>query len=260
MEMAFVSFGIFWPLVYIPEQILIGLTVLVSALIFFGFRRRWLELAFLCTLCAAQIVVLVIWSWNITAAAAFEARSTSADMNVLDPHIEHVLMKMFWWSALVIFLILPLLYAWRVRNRRAGEQRPHGRAWRVSAVVLELFVLACMYGSMLEFRRMSPALAKSISPNGRVEVVLVPINCLIDVNGVVLWRRKGEFWWHPIGEIGDHLTFTNSASFTWDSESSCVNLLLDGKPEFHIDFVPKQMIPIRLSGAETLPATKAINH
>ena len=74
------------------------------------------------------------------------------------------------------------------------------------------------------------SLADSTSPDGKLQVRLVPIAALCDVNGVVMFHVTGSLWWFPMDKVGDQLTFDrDKVDFVWDSNTQ-VRLLVAGKP------------------------------
>jgi hypothetical protein len=218
----------------IPVPALMVMTALAATFAAKGYWRRWLRFALFLSVLLFQGLVLVIWVSRVTPAGAFEEYPFLVGKRVLDPTAEHVLMRAFWLSALFLLVALGGIRSHMASKGMPRPRRPQ-RLRRFTAIVLELAVLLCMSQNIYEFRRMGPSLARRVSPDGKLEVSLVPMNCMIDVNGVVIWRRRGEFWWRSLEELGDILTQTDTVDFAWDPDSPTCSLLLDGKCESRYD-------------------------
>ena len=179
----------------------------------------------------------MMWTLKLTATTAFHAFFfRSFDAPVLDPGVEKGIMKLFWIVTGLLVLIFAVLSTKRVLKQLPSTDRL-GRAVRIVSFALVLFLLMCIHFSWSNGSRVGPGLAEGISPDGQREVLLVPMDSFVDMNGLVLWRRPGEFWWHSTAKIGDVLTGTDVAEFVWDADSARVVLVCDGRDYVEIVFL-----------------------
>ncbi|MEM7391352.1 MAG: hypothetical protein AAF492_03310 [Verrucomicrobiota bacterium] len=88
-------------------------------------------------------------------------------------------------------------------------------------LLIESIVLVAMWFNILNDRRMpyDRLNAHARSPDRSWDIQLVPMDCVIERNGIVIKRKPGAFWYRPVGTIGDVLTKSSDASFEWDSQS-----------------------------------------
>ena len=232
----------------VPAPVLILLLCFVVILGIMGFRKRRIELAMFLIVAALEMVVLVAWSGGITAACGFESRYyNSPELQIFDPQIENIFMGVFW---IVVPLSLLGIVVGRLIRRKTVKSEH--RAARIASWLLLLLITICIHANDANSRRMGASIGRSTSPDGQIEVSLVPMNCMIDTNGLLIYRSKGEFWWHPIASFGDVLTSTHDIAFDWPSNRRVV-VFIDGKKDKSYDF---DTMRDSFSMPKKIPATK----
>jgi hypothetical protein len=198
---------------------------ILLALVLRGFWQRWVELVLLLTLWLGQTIVLVAWTFGITASDAFWDQIVRGGWNpyglVLDSYFYEAFMTVFRYAASGILAVVVLASLVRLGAVLVRRRKPKpGTAWRFLALVVAVLVLVRMFADTREFHRMGASLADSTSPDGRFQVRLVPINAFADVNGVMMFRQAGSSWWYPMGRVGDELTTDrDDLSLVWDSNT-----------------------------------------
>ncbi|MCE5325453.1 MAG: hypothetical protein LLG01_03465 [Planctomycetaceae bacterium] len=186
---------------------MIALLVAAVALAAWGFRHRRTELTIFIVLAVMQISILLTWVAGITTAAVFEESSDSwgaiAQQRILPPELEAAVMRVFWTAATVLAVIWAGL--WLVHMYRKGFFPRQGKGLRVSAVLLLIFSLLCLVSNIHNYRRSPLPPYRSMSPDGRIEAAVVPMDCMIDVEGILIHRQPGEFWYRLGARVGDIL-------------------------------------------------------
>jgi len=187
-------------------------------------ENRWLVLCWT-IIGASQLVVLFGWVTGKTAAASFMRYAVDHTDRVIDPAIESVLMNLFWGGAIVLTLIICLC-----TYRKYITPPRKGIGIRTAIIIAEIMLLVAMKANLTNFRRMpdDPLNVRSRSPDQRNEIILVPMNCWIDRNGLILTRHSQEFWWTPVADLGDILTEIDRAWFEWEQNSRRVRLMANG--------------------------------
>ncbi len=209
----------------VPEGILIGFTFIAGWLIVRSLRgRRWAILGSASVL-TLQAAILTAWMNCWTATSAFEHFSGPDQGVVCDPTVERIMKWLFGAGAICMLIVLARVVFRRLDAlvRSQQEQRSLRRSAGL-ALAVEVFILLSMLGNMNTFRSMSSSTLYGQSPDRMIDVGMVPMNCMIDVEGLVIYRQKGTLWWHSLGRIGDILTGCSGGSFQWSDDSENVTL------------------------------------
>lgn len=226
---AFGTFAVGMFLGFIPIFVLLALTLIVAALVFRLFRRNKLVFGVSIASLSLQALVLILWLGGWTAASAFEQHDNAVGRIVIDPRLEHWLMILFWLlAALVSALTIEHLINHFLSTGTAPNEKHYHKVW-LGFVLLQSFLLFSIYSSMPNFRRQAYEVnvPNSSSPDAAREIQLVPMNALIDTNGIVIVRKPHALFWRTVDSVGDELTGAESGRFVWSPDSSRVYLLLN---------------------------------
>ena len=229
-------------LMIIPPWLLLGLPLAGVIWTWIGFRGRRVQIALLTAAGGLELAVLVVWSTGTTAAGAFQYGGFDVNRLVLPPELETTLMRVFWAGLCVPAAGLVIAWAWRLAKADRFPGSLKGLRARAPAIVLLAFTALCIRANHLNLMRMHGSLGRSMSPDGRTEVSLVPINCFVDTNGLLIYRKTGAFWWRTAATIGDQLTLSPRAQFQWPSASEVVVIVGD-EASATIDFSSGRAVP-----------------
>ncbi len=207
----------------IPLPFLLGAVLLLGIWAFLLLHKSFGAIVAVGLMSVVEIVVLLAWLMPITAAAVFNQYPLDLNAKVFPPSVENLVMPFVWVGILVSIAVA----AWRgfvvKRQSRGRTSVLHVAIWTVAQLVL----LSAVWCNLNNFRRMprDPFNVESVSPNGMWTARLVPMNCWIDRNGLVIVRHRGTFWWRPVADLGDILTECNQVRFEWKTDSSGFVLL-----------------------------------
>lgn len=232
---------------FIPNLILRALTLITAFLAITAFRQNKLVLVAFFVLLISQLLILFSWSQGWTAASAFQFRPSKIGLPVIDPNIERKLMIVFVLTAAGVFALIieHLLSSVFISKPRSLKNL---NISRTCILLLEIFLFVSLFSSIVIYRQMFVVrnIPPSVSPSGSKEIKLVPMNCWIDVNGIVITRTPKSIFWKTTGQVGDILSEAESGRFVWSNDESRVYLLLnlDGKefPAFGFDFKANEQI------------------
>lgn len=222
-----VAFTLFLLGPFVPRGFVMVLDGILLGVILKGYWRRWPELLLLVGLWLVQTAVLLAYGLQITAADAFWALPDRIPFSggnifglVIDTHVQGTVMKVFWYGAGIVLLVVTSTMLARFGVAVFRKQKlQRGWVWRLATIGLLLIALGCLLGDAHQSLWMGVSLADTTSPDGRRDVRLVPINAFADINGVVMFRTTGSLWWYPMGTVGDELTFNwDRVRFVWDSD------------------------------------------
>jgi hypothetical protein len=214
----------------LPVPVVLGITIGAAALAVLALWRRPLFLPPILAFLLFQSGILLLWLAGATAGAYFNTWPPPSDATVLDPDIENDLMGGFAIAAPIAAVVAIVSAIWPGRKAAGEGHRTVPRRWlRVLVTVAIGFSSLATWANLNNYRRMSGTggVPTSVSPDGSREVRLVPMNCWIDVNGVVLARRPGEWWYKPLGCVGDELSQSGGGQFEWLADSTGVQLWLE---------------------------------
>jgi hypothetical protein len=226
---AFGAFVVDLFLPFFPTLVLLALTVIVAALVFRLFRRNKIVFGASIVFLSLQTLVLILWLISWTAASAFENHDVSVGQIVIDPRLEHLLMIVFWLLAAFVSALTIEHLINHFLSKRTEPKEKNYHIVRLGFVLLQSFLLLSIYSSMPNYRRQigEVNVPNSSSPDAVREIQLVPMNALIDTNGIVIVRKPHALFWRTVGSVGDELTGAESGRFVWSPDSSRVYLLLN---------------------------------
>ena len=215
------------PLSVFPSWLLLPLLVVACAASVFWLKRFRRLLVITVIVYILQVVIAATWVLSMTPASVFVNGRPNAS-HILDPVVETWWMRCYWVVAWLCIGVLSYSCIVRVARAENVDERKNVMNRISCTLVLQLCVMVAIWSNMADFRRMPGHLtaSRSISPSHRVEVCVVPMDCLIDVNGVVLVRRDGDFWWRSVGTIGDALSFCEDVEFAWNESETSVTVTL----------------------------------
>lgn len=229
-EIAFVAlFAVGMLLSIIPSIVLLILTAAAAWLVIRVFAHSKLVSSLLLALFIGQAVILFSWFEGWTAASAYMNHSREAGLPVIDPQIENRLMTIFWLSAAFVMAVLieHLIESFRsIKTEIVGRS---SRKAQMGIMLFATFLLLSLHSNVVNYCRIprNVNIPTSLSPDGRREVQLVPINAWIDTDGIAIAREPHSLIWRTIGKVGDVLTEADRGRFVWSGDSSKVYLLLN---------------------------------
>lgn len=201
---------------WIPPSVLAILTATGAAYGIMGFRKRRAECALLTVWGIVQFTILLAWVLGLTAVTCYEA-SPQIERRVVSPDFERIFMTCFWIIALLVILGLVIL-ASRCPETDRSDAKIQGRR-RKYGVALLLVSFLCMPVNVANFRRMEPSFTRTHSPDGSLEVSVVPIWFMVDTRGLLICQKRGELWWHPVSRLQ---LSSGPVSLSWLSDSELI--------------------------------------